>query len=464
MRQWGGRFAEKPHDTMLLFSESLSCDARLYDYDITGSQAHVRMLGKQGILSQHEADTLTSGLEQVRASFARGEIPQDVTLEDIHTAVESSLRQIVGDLAGKVHTGRSRNDQVALDMHLWCRDAARELRAAVRDLQTQLVRQAEVHKDTVVPGYTHLQRAQPVLLAHHLLSHFFMLERDAARLKAVETSSGVSPLGAAALAGSTFPLDPAFTASLLGLAAVYDNSMDAVSDRDYLLELCFACSVIMAHLSRLAEEMILWTTPEFGFASLPDSLSTGSSIMPQKKNADAAELIRGRAGRVFGSLIGLLTVVKGLPMTYCRDLQEDKETAFGAFDITVGCVRMAALLAEGLRFNRAAMEEAAGDWLLMATDIADDLARRGIPFREAHGIVGALVRRCLEKGVRPADLSREELAEISEHLTPDALGLLDPRLSVRSRDYYMATGPRSVEAQLARARSILEGEPPEGRR
>jgi argininosuccinate lyase len=455
MRQWGGRFSGVPSDALLGFSESLSQDSRLWEYDIAGSQAHVRMLGKQGILSKDEVDSLLGGLEQVRANYARGEVPNDISLEDIHTAVEWSLRQIVGDLAGKVHMGRSRNDQVALDMHLWCRDAARQLVAAVRDLQEQFVRQAEAHKETVMPGYTHLQRAQPVLLAHHLLSYFFMLERDVRRLRAVAESAGVSPLGAAALAGSTFNLDPVFTASELGLPGVYENSMDAVSDRDYLLEMCFACSVIMAHLSRLGEEIVLWTSAEFGFASLPDSLTTGSSIMPQKKNADPAELIRGRSGRVFGSLMGLLTVIKGLPMAYCRDLQEDKELVFGAFDATLACVRMAALLVEGLRFDLAALERAVSDWLLTATDVADALARRGMPFREAHGIVGALVSRCLQAGFRPDELSAEDLARISPHLTQDLLALLDPVRSVRSRDYPMATGPESVEHQIALARSIL---------
>jgi argininosuccinate lyase len=455
MRQWGGRFSEDPSDALLRFSESLSCDARLWKYDIAGTQAHVRMLGKQGILAPDEVDVLVRGLDEVRARYARGDVPRDTGLEDIHTAVESSLREIVGDLAGKVHTGRSRNDQVALDMHLWCRDAAGQLVRAVRDLQRQLVGQAEAHKETVMPGYTHLQRAQPVLLAHHLMSYFFMLERDVRRLRAVAGSASVSPLGAAALAGSTFNLDPAFTAAEVGLSAVYENSMDAVSDRDYLLEMCFACSLIMAHLSRLGEEIVLWTSAEFGFADLPDSLTTGSSIMPQKKNADPAELIRGRSGRVFGSLMGLLVAVKGLPMTYSRDLQEDKELAFRAFDTALSCVEMAALLVEGLRFDRDAMGRAASDWLLMATDMADELARRGMPFREAHGVVGSLVDRSLRTGASPAELSAEELAGISVYLSKDVVARLDPARSVRSRDYPMATGPRSVEGQIARARAIL---------
>ena len=458
-RQWGGRFAAGPDEAMLRFSESLSYDRRLYRYDIRGSQAHVRMLAKQGILTQDEASALRHGLDRVLDKFDKGGIPEDISLEDIHTAVEASLKEFCGDLAGKVHTGRSRNDQVALDMHLWCIDAARDLKHDVRRLQEALLDQAEAHPHAVMPGYTHLQRAQPVLLAHHLLAYFFMLERDAKRLDAAAESASVSPLGAAALAGSTFPLDPSYTASLLGLKSVYDNSMDAVSDRDYLIEFCSACATLMAHLSRLAEEIVLWTTPEFGFAVLPDSLSTGSSIMPQKKNPDPAELIRGRAGRVFGSLAALLTVVKGLPLTYCRDLQEDKEIVFQAFDVTSACTEMAALLCAGIRFNEERMAAYAGDWALMATDIADALARQGVPFREAHKIVGDLVKACLARGtaggVSPSSLSAEELAAISPLLTPELVSRLNAQHSVSGREYPMATGPMSVAGQLEKARGIL---------
>ena len=457
MRQWGGRFAQSPSEMMLSFSESLSYDKRLFSYDIAGSMAHVKMLERQGILSGEEAGTLLAGLKSVRSDFERGEIPQEKELEDIHTAVESSLRAKVGDLAGKVHTARSRNDQVALDMHLWCADAARELREAVRSLQRAFLDQAVANKTLVMPGYTHLQRAQPVLLAHHLLAYFFMLDRDAARFAGVVSSAAVSPLGAAALAGSTFSLDPASTARDLGLPAIYDNSMDAVSDRDFLLELCFACAAAMAHLSRLSEEVVLWTTPEFGYARLPDAVTTGSSIMPQKKNADCAELIRGRSGRVFGRLMGLLTTVKGLPMAYCRDLQEDKETVFESFDVTLACLGMASQMVSGLEWRAERLSAAASDWPLMATDVADFLARSGLPFRDAHKVVGGLVRYCGETGKSPTELSAGELSQLSPLLTPEVCAeMFDAKHSVGLRNHPMATGPASVEAQVKKAAEVLD--------
>lgn len=459
-RLWGGRFAASPDRALLRFSESLSYDRRLYRYDIKGSQAHVRMLAKQGILTQAEASALLAGLDKVMARFDEQGVLEDIALEDVHTAVETTLREFCGDLAGKVHTGRSRNDQVALDMHLWCLDAATALKQDIRELQESLIHQAESHPGTILPGYTHLQRAQPVLLAHHLLAYFYMLERDAKRLDEVARSAAVSPLGAAALAGSTFPLDPGYTASLLGMESVYDNSMDAVSDRDYLLELLSACSTAMVHLSRLAEEIVLWTSSEFGLATLPDSLSTGSSIMPQKKNPDPAELLRGRSGRVFGALTALLTVVKGLPLTYCRDLQEDKEIVFQAVDVTSGCLKMASLLCAGLCFDEERMAASAGDWLLLATDIADALARRGVPFREAHRITGDLVKTCLAKGsgATPASLTEDELGAVSPDLTRDMVSRLDARSAVAARDYPMATGPGSVASQISKAKGLLSGQ------
>lgn len=458
MRQWGGRFSQSPSEMMLTFSESLSYDRRLWPYDIAGSMAHVKMLRKQGILSGDEAAKILEGLEKVKDAFSRGDIPTDTALEDIHTAVESTLRRDLGDLAGKVHTARSRNDQIALDMHLWCVDAAGQLNAAVRRVQQALLEQASANRETVMPGYTHLQRAQPVLLAHHLLAYFFMLERDAARFAAVARKAAVSPLGAAALAGSTFPLDPSSAARDLGLDGTYDNSMDAVSDRDFLLELCFSCSVAMAHISRLSEEVVLWTTPEFGYATLSDAVSTGSSIMPQKKNADSAELLRGKAGRVFGNLLGLLTTVKGLPMAYCRDLQEDKEAVFECFDVTSISLHMAAEVVSGLRWNEARLQSAAGDWPLMATDLADYLARNGMPFRDAHKIVGSIVKECIAAGKSPVELSAEELGSFSELLTPAVCKeLFDAHHSVALRDHPMATGPSSVQSQIEKASRILEG-------
>jgi argininosuccinate lyase len=459
MRQWGGRFTFGPGETMLKYSVSLHYESRLFGYDIAGSQAHVKMLEKQGVLTSDEAALLQKGLEEVRARFEAGDIPQDASLEDIHTAVESTLRSLIGDLAGKVHTGRSRNDQIALDMHLWCKDASRELGSAIKALQKAIYDKAVFHQGIVAPGYTHLQRAQPVLLSHYLMSYFWMLERDRARFGTVGLSSDVSPLGAAALAGSTFPLDPAFTAHELGLGGIYMNSMDAVSDRDFLLELCFACSTTMVHLSRLAEEVIIWSTSEFGFAELSDAVTTGSSIMPQKKNADSAELIRGRSARVIARLMGLLATMKGLPLTYCRDLQEDKETVFEAFDVTLASLEMAKEVVLGLTFKSMSLEKAASDWPLMATDVADRLARQGLPFREAHGVVGNLVKFCSEQGKSPAELTPAELNEVSPHLTPDITGLFDPFGSVKLRDYPMGTGPTSVKMQLEKALKILNDSP-----
>ncbi len=459
MRQWGGRFSSEPGETMLKYSVSLHYDSRLFKEDIAGSQAHVKMLKKQGILTDDEAALLREGLEKVRAQFEAGDIPQDLSLEDIHTAVESTLRGLVGDLAGKVHTGRSRNDQVSLDMHLWCKEASSHMRSAIKALQRAIYDKAVFHQGIVAPGYTHLQRAQPVLLSHYLLSYFWMLERDRVRFGTVGLSSDVSPLGAAALAGSTFPLDPTFTAHELGLGGIYMNSMDAVSDRDFLLEFCFACSTAMVHLSRLAEEVIIWTTPEFGLAELSDAVTTGSSIMPQKKNACSAELLRGRSARVIARLMGLLTTMKGLPLTYCRDMQEDKETVFEAFDVTLASLEMAREVVLGLTFKEASLKKAASDWPLMATDVADHLARQGLPFREAHKVVGSLVKYCSAQGKSPVELSPAELSEVSPHLTPDIAGLFDPLSSVSLRDYPMGTGPTSVKLQLEKASKLLDDNP-----
>ncbi len=459
MRQWGGRFSQSPSEMMQRFSESLSYDRRLWPYDIAGSVSHVRMLQKQGILTGEEAHALLTGLASVKEAFGRGDIPEDISLEDIHTAVESALRDLVGDLAGKVHTARSRNDQIALDMHLWCVDAARGLKSAVRRVQKAFLGQAVVSSDRslIMPGYTHLQRAQPVLLAHHMMAYFYMFERDAKRFEALSQSAAVSPLGAAALAGSTFPTDPASTAADLGLTGTYDNSMDAVSDRDFLLELSFCCSTAMVHLSRLSEEVILWTTPEFGYAALPDTVTTGSSIMPQKKNADSAELIRGKAGRVFGNLAGLLTTVKGLPMAYCRDLQEDKEAVFECFDVTLACLDMAAQVVEGLAWNADKLAATSCDWPLMATDLADFLAKNGLPFRDAHRVVGGIVKYCADAGKSPVDLTAAELAVFSPLLNPNVCaGIFDPVKSIALRNHPMGTGPGSVKSQIEKAMDILD--------
>ena len=453
---WGGRFGSSPAEAFERLNASIPFDIRLAPYDVRGSIAHARMLGEKRILSQEESGELVRGLEAVLREIEAGEFSWTLGDEDVHTAVERRLREIAGDVALKLHTGRSRNDQVALDLHLFVRDAEEEIMAGVLAAMRALVEAAEEHKDLILPGYTHLQRAQPILLSHHLLAHFESFKRDLRRLEAAREAANVSPLGAAALGGTPHPVDPALTAAELGMEP-FSNSLDAVSERDFALDLLYACAVLGVHLSRLGEEWVLWTSAEFGFAELDDAYSSGSSIMPQKKNPDAYELMRGKSGRLIGDLNTLLITLKGLPLGYSKDLQEDKEPVFDAVD---SVLLMLAVLPEMLgtaRFDGARMAEAAGGFAL-ATELADFLAARGVPFREAHRAVGSLVRRCEELGASLEEVPREELAAAHPALSDLPRELLTPRGSVSNKQSRGSTAPGSVESQLERARAFLDAQ------
>ncbi len=412
------------------------------------------MLGVQGIVSDRESAMLVQGLEAVLREVEEEEFSWDLSDEDVHTAVERRLREIVGDVALKLHTGRSRNDQAALDLRLFVRDAAERIGAGVLATMRALVTVAETDGDLVLPGYTHLQRAQPILLSHHLLAHFGAFRRDLRRLGAAREAAGVSPLGAAALAGTPHPVDPRLTAEELGMEP-FTNSLDAVSERDFVLDLLYACAVLGMHLSRLGEEWVLWTSAEFGFATLGDAYSSGSSIMPQKKNPDAYELMRGKSGRLIGDLNGLLITLKGLPLGYSKDLQEDKEPLFDAVDSVLAMLAVLPEMLRTARFHGGRMAEVAGGFAL-ATELADFLAAKGVPFREAHHAVGRLVRRCEELGVSLEDVPQDELAAAHPALSEVPEELLTPQGSVQNKISAGSTAPGSVGEQLGQAKAFLE--------
>jgi argininosuccinate lyase len=451
---WGGRFGSSPAEAFEKLNASIPFDIRLAPYDIRGSIAHARMLGQKGMVTQEESGELVRGLRVVLEEIESGLFSWSLKDEDVHTAVERRLREIVGDVALKLHTGRSRNDQVALDLHLFVRDAAGRIRDGLLETMRALLTIAETHKGLVMPGYTHLQRAQPILLSHHLLAHFWAFERDLKRLDAAREAANVSPLGAAALGGTPHPVDPALTAGALGMEPLV-NSLDAVSERDFALDLLYACAVLGVHLSRLGEEWILWTSSEFGFAILDDAYSSGSSIMPQKKNPDAYELARAKAGRLIGNLNALLIALKGLPLGYSKDLQEDKEPLLDSVDQILAVL---AVLPEMLRtasFGGERMARAAGGFAL-ATELADFLAARGVPFREAHRAVGQLVRRCEEAGISLEEVSDEELAAAHPALADLPRRLLTPKGSVANKKSSGSTSLGFVEEQLRRAREFLD--------
>jgi argininosuccinate lyase len=451
---WGGRFGASPAEAFERLNASIPFDVRLAPYDILGSIAHAKMLGARGIVSEMESAELVSGLQAVLDEVQGGEFSWGLSDEDVHTAVERRLRELVGDVALKLHTGRSRNDQVALDLHLFVRDAAGQLRRGVLAAMRALVEVAGANRELVLPGYTHLQRAQPILLDHHLLAHFEAFKRDLRRLEAASEAAGVSPLGAAALGGTPHPIDPALTAAELGMVP-FANSLDAVSERDFALDLLYACAVLGVHLSRLGEEWVLWTSAEFGFATLDDAYSTGSSIMPQKKNPDAYELMRGKSGRLIGNLNALLITLKGLPPGYSKDLQEDKEPLFDAVDSLLAMLAVLPKMLRTARFDGVRMTEAAGGFAL-ATELADFLAARGVPFREAHTAVGRLVRRCEELGVSLEEVPPQELASAHPALEDLPRGLLTPGGSVSNKQSPGSTSPASVALQLGAARAFLE--------
>ncbi len=454
---WSQRFESALHPAIAQFNASIGFDIELIEYDITGSQAHAQMLAHKGIISPEEAEQLVQGLEQVRQEYREGKLRPTVADEDVHFAVEHRLTEILGDVGKKLHTARSRNDQVGTDIRLYLRDKIQGIRQQLRDFQAVLLTLAEANVETLIPGYTHLQRAQPVSLAHHLLAYFEMTQRDWNRLGDALKRVNLSPLGAGALAGTTFPIDRHYTAELLGFGGVYANSLDAVSDRDFAVEFLAAASLILVHLSRLSEELILWASEEFRFIRLKDSCSTGSSIMPQKKNPDIPELVRGKTGRVFGHLQAMLVILKGLPLAYNKDLQEDKEGLFDTVKTVEGCLEaMTILLREGLEFQPQRLAEAVAEDFSNATDVADYLAAKGVPFREAYNLVGKVVRTSLAQNKLLKDLTLEEWQALHPQFEQDIYAAIQPRQVVAARNSFGGTGFERVRGAIAEAHRLLD--------
>lgn len=455
-KPWGGRFKERTSLAVEAYTESISFDSALYAQDIAGSKAHAHMLGAQGVISPEEADRLIEGLEQVKQEIEAGTFPWKRELEDVHMNIETRLTQIVGDVGKKLHTGRSRNDQVCLDFRLFVSDQLREWIRLVRALVRVFVRRAEENRQVLLPGCTHMQPAQPVSLAHHLLAYAWMLKRDAERMADCERRVRVSPLGAAALAGTTYALDPAMVAEELGMYGIFDNSMDAVADRDFALEALFCGSVCMGHLSRFCEEIIWWANPLFGYVTLSDRHSTGSSIMPQKKNPDVAEIMRGKTGRAYGNLVNLMTIMKGIPLTYNRDLQEDKIPFIDTDKTVRHSLSLMADMLDGITFRQERMRKALAAGFLNATELADYLVTKGMPFREAHHVSGRSVALAEAKGVGLEDLTLEELRSLSELIDEDVFIALDYDTAVARRNVPGGTGPESVARQLDTIRRWLD--------
>ena len=457
MKLWGGRFTKETNQLVHNFNESLSFDQKFYRQDIRGSIAHVKMLAKQGILSEKDRDDIIRGLEGILEDLESGKltISTDSGYEDIHSFVEGTLTERIGEAGKRLHTGRSRNDQVALDMKLYIRDEIDELDGLVEGLLLELLEVMEKNTETYMPGFTHLQKAQPITLAHHVGAYFEMFSRDRSRLSDIRSRMNYCPLGSGALAGTTYPLDREYTASLLDFAGPTLNSMDSVADRDYLIELLAALSTISMHLSRFCEEIIIWNTNEYRFVELDDSYSTGSSIMPQKKNPDIAELIRGKCGRVYGALVALLTTMKGLPLAYNKDMQEDKELTFDAVDTVKGCLSLFTGMIASMSFRKDVMEASARHGFTNATDAADYLVNKGVPFRDAHGIVGQLVLLCIEKGIALDDLPLEEYRRISPVFDQDVYEAISMKTCVDKRQTLGAPGPESMKKVIAVYRERL---------
>ncbi|HZK24853.1 MAG TPA: argininosuccinate lyase [Oscillospiraceae bacterium] len=455
MKLWGGRFNKETDALMEAFNASIGFDQRLYAEDIGGSTAHCRMLAACGIITQAEADLIINGLQDIQAEIERGEFEFTVALEDIHMHVEKRLIELIGPVGGKLHTARSRNDQVALDLHLYVKKECLETVALIKNLQEVLLQTAAAYQDVIMPGYTHLQRAQPILFAHHLLAYFWKLQRDQERFLETYQRADWMPLGSGALAGTTFPINREMVAEDLGFGQLYENSMDAVSDRDFVVEFLAHASLLMTHLSRLSEDLILWNSQEFGFVELDDAFTTGSSIMPQKKNPDVAELVRGKTGRVYGHLLAMLTVLKGLPLTYNKDLQEDKEGLFDTVDTIKMCLTLYAAMLRTLRVNQERMYAAVAGDFASATDLADYLVRRGLPFREAHAVVGRLIAWCIAEKRPFSDLTATELQAHSPLFTDKALELLSPEACVAARTSRGGTAAVAVAQQLQKAKAAL---------
>jgi argininosuccinate lyase len=454
-KPWGGRFSEQTAASVEAFTASIHYDARLYRQDIFGSCAHARMLAKQGLISQVECESIVEGLQTIQQEIDRGEFVFRPELEDIHMNIEKTLVEKIGPAGEKLHTARSRNDQVALDIRLYLRDESERFIGLLTDLQKAFVALARKYFSAVMPGYTHLQRAQPVLVAHHMLAYYEMFDRDKGRLRDGLQRINIMPLGAAALAGTGLPIDRDFVARELGFAGVSANSMDTVADRDFAVEFLASCTLIQIHLSRLSEELVLWASEEFSFVKMADAFCTGSSIMPQKKNPDIPELIRGKTGRVTGNLMALLMILKGLPLTYNRDLQEDKEPVFDTVDTVGSSLALAAELLGNMEFNRERLLDATRGGYMTATDLADYLVLKNIPFRQAHAIVGRTVAYCIDKGVDLTDLSITELRQFSECIEEDVFSVLSVSGSVESRVSKGGTSAKAVSVMLAEAEKKL---------
>jgi argininosuccinate lyase len=458
-KSWGGRFAAEPDALARDFSASVDVDKRLAADDVRGSIAHARMLGERGIIPREDAERIVEGLQQLATEVENGSIEWDPALEDVHMNIEARLTERIGDAGARLHTGRSRNDQVATDMRLWTRSACAKTQTHIDELLAVLATRAEEHVDTLLPGYTHLQRAQPVRLAHHLLAWAAMLERDHARLGDAARRMNVSPLGSGALAGTGFDIDREATAKALGFDGVTDNSLDAVADRDFLVETVAALAIAAVHLSRISEELVMWSSSEFGFVEMDDAFTTGSSMMPQKKNPDMAELVRGKTGRVIGDLVSLCVMLKGLPLAYNRDMQEDKPPVFDAFDTVDASLQVLAGCVAGARFDAERMRGALRQGFVEATELADHLVRQGVPFREAHHVVGGLVGRAVERGITLGELSAADLKAAHPTLGEDALAALDIEAALERRQAAGGPSRAQVQARIAALKARLQARP-----
>jgi len=455
---WGGRFTKTVDEMVNEFQASINFDKRMYHEDIAGSIAHAIMLSKCGIISEDDCGAILQGLKDIEKQIEAGEFDFSVDLEDIHMNIEKRLTEAIGEAGGRLHTARSRNDQVALDTHMYIRREVVAVLQEILNLQAALVETAKANQDVIMPGYTHLQRAQPILFAHHLLAYFGMLSRDFARFEGVYQRADIMPLGAGALAGTTFPIDRELVAKQLNFQQIYGNSLDAVSDRDYIMEFLSAASILMVHLSRLSEETILWCSREFSFVELDDAHCTGSSMMPQKKNPDVSELVRGKTGRVVGHLMAMLTTVKGLPLAYNKDLQEDKEGIFDAIDTVKFSLGVYAQLIRGMKVKKEVMRRAVAEDFSNATDLADYLVKKGMPFRQAHAVSGQAVHDCLAKGCYLQDMSLEEYKKLSELFEEDIYEDISPETCVANRNSLGGTSYAQAARQLAAAEELLTAE------
>lgn len=455
---WGGRFSKTTDEMVNEFQASIDFDKRMYYEDIAGSIVHATMLVKCGIISEADRDVIIKGLKDILEDIEAGKFDFSVDLEDIHMNIEKRLTDAIGEAGGRLHTARSRNDQVALDTHLYVRREVAEIEALIIDMQQALLEVAEKYQDVIIPGYTHLQRAQPILFSHHMLAYFAMLVRDFARFQGVYERADIMPLGAGALAGTTFPIDREFVAKMLNFGSLYHNSLDAVSDRDYIMEFLSAASILMVHLSRLSEETILWCSREFSFIELDDAHCTGSSMMPQKKNPDVSELVRGKTGRVIGHLMAMLTTVKGLPLAYNKDLQEDKEGIFDAIDTVKFSLLVYARILRGMKVHEDVTRRAVEEDFSNATDLADYLVKKGMPFRQAHAVAGKAVHYAIEKGVYLKDLSLDEYKEMSSLFEVDIHNAISPEACVSGRNSLGGTSFEQVKLQLSTAKELIEAE------